>query len=203
VINNFQKFQNILDFQSEDDFYLLQIMKRRKDNPEMDKGTKIIDEVYIDNLEFYQRKQEDWIKLANEQNARVTIKLNKRSYRKCAFKSLVDITKKIELGQFRACRHSFKNMAGKHKAPGSKFWIVDIDNVEKGFDIDNFVANLSVPQLPLRDVAVSILPSRTGYHIISKPFDLKKFNDWYRPPTNPKATKIEIIKDGCTNLYIP
>lgn len=76
MINNFIKFEYLLNFENPgDDFYFLQIMSRRKDNPSQEKGTKIIKESFIDNLEYYQRKQEDWIRLAHEFNARVTIRI--------------------------------------------------------------------------------------------------------------------------------
>jgi len=201
MINNFSKFESFLKFSSDDEFYFLQIMKRRKDNPNMEKGVKILDEIYIDNFEFYQRKQEDWIRTANENNARVTIRVNHRSYRKCAFKSLIDIANKIELGQFSACKHSFKNMAGKYKAKGEKFWIVDIDNTKDPQDIERCMNSKS--RLPLKDDDFLKLESKTGFHLITKPFDLRKFTEFYKPPANPNAIKIEIIKDGCTNLYIP
>ena len=41
-MNNFQKIKPVLKFENENDFYFIQILKRRKDNPEMDRDVKVI-----------------------------------------------------------------------------------------------------------------------------------------------------------------
>lgn len=55
VINNFDKFINLglLEFK-EGEFYFLQILQRRKENPNIHGNSKVIKTYYIDNLEYYQ-----------------------------------------------------------------------------------------------------------------------------------------------------
>ena len=80
--DNFNLIRPLLNFESSDDFYFIQIMQRRKDNPDMKTGVKIIKEFYIDNLEQFDNKQDQIIEMAHKYNARATIRLNKRSYKK-------------------------------------------------------------------------------------------------------------------------
>lgn len=88
-------------------------------------------------------------------------------------------------------------MAGKYRAKGSKYWIVDIDDCKDKQLISSLFDH---PTLPFSGKLISILESKSGYHLISKPFD---YSDWKNHKSNLNNIKIEIIKDGCTNLYIP
>jgi len=95
--NNFSQIVELLEFSNPLDFYFLQIMKRRKDNPDLDKGVRIIKDFYITSQEDLLDKQEEIIALCDEHNARATIRLNKRNLGVCAlhcYKEMLD--KKIQ-----------------------------------------------------------------------------------------------------------
>jgi hypothetical protein len=47
MVNNFQKIREMLTFPSETNFYFLQILKRRKDNPDLGKDMIHIADYYI------------------------------------------------------------------------------------------------------------------------------------------------------------
>ena len=48
---------------------------------------------------------------------------------------------------------------------------------------------------PIGQKVISIVPTKSGVHLISKPFDLQEFTKKY--------PHIDIHKDNPTNLYIP
>ena len=72
-MNNFEKIKEILKFENENDFYFLQVLKRRKDNPEMDRDVKVVKSFYI----FSQKELDDVtdtiITLCENENARAYI----------------------------------------------------------------------------------------------------------------------------------
>ena len=186
----------MLEFNSTDDFYFVQIMKRRKENPEMKTGVAIVKEYFIDSLEYFDKKKEDMIEMAHKNNARVTIRLNKRSYKKTALKTLVDVASKIESGQYHAVKTSFSSAAGKYSADSNKTWILDIDmdDVYKGLDTRQIKPILENAK-PVGPKIIAEIPSATGFHLIVKPFDAREFTQKY--------PSIEIKKDNPTNVYIP
>ena len=53
MVNNFDKIRNFLTFNSSDDFYFIQILKRRKDNPTLFKN--ILEDEY--QKLYYVRKK--------------------------------------------------------------------------------------------------------------------------------------------------
>ena len=79
AIDNFELIKPLLEFEQEDDeYYVIFILKRRKDNPEMKDNLKIIKEYYISSVDYLESKKEEIIKLCEIFNARAVINLNKR-----------------------------------------------------------------------------------------------------------------------------
>ena len=47
MVNNFISIKSLLTFKEEGDFYFIQILKRKKDNPEMKSDTRVIDNFFV------------------------------------------------------------------------------------------------------------------------------------------------------------
>ena len=70
MTNNFEQIKSLLRFDEPDHFYFLQILKRRKDNPDMKRDVSVIDNFFI-----YQRedldKLQDKIILCESNNGKI------------------------------------------------------------------------------------------------------------------------------------
>jgi len=195
MTDNFDLIRNLLTFSSSDDFYFIQILKRRKDNPTLNTDVAVIREYFVDSLEYFDKKREDMIEQAVKNNARVTIRLNKRSYQKIALKMLVDVASKIEQGQFKSVKTSFSSCSGKYSADKDKTWLIDVDSDDLvKYNMDDVIFDIG-QSLPIGNKVLSKIKSKTGYHLLVKPFDLRTFSQKY--PT------LDIKKDNPTNLFIP
>lgn len=195
MTDNFDLIRKYLTFNSTDDFYFIQILKRRKDNPTLNTDVAVIREYFVDSLEYYDKKREDMIEQAIKNNARVTIRLNKRSYQKTALKMLIDIANKIEQGQFKSVKTSFSSCSGKYSADKDKTWLIDVDAEDLAkYNMTEVILDIN-GSLPLGDKVICRINSKTGYHLLVKPFDLRTFSQKY--PT------LDMKKDNPTNLFIP
>jgi hypothetical protein len=58
MVDNFEQIKKLLNYNSEADFYFLQIMRRKKENPTLTSNTKIIDELFINSNEYLDTKKE-------------------------------------------------------------------------------------------------------------------------------------------------
>lgn len=99
-IDNFTIIKSILEFKSEDDFYLLQILQRKKDsNGRNVNGTnnnsRLIKAYYIDSLDHFDSIQTEIIQFCEIFGARAGISLNKRSFEEIALQHLKRVTNQV------------------------------------------------------------------------------------------------------------
>ena len=96
-MNNFQKIKPVLKFENENDFYFIQILKRRKDNPEMDRDVKVIKSFYIFSQEELDKCSTVIIHLCEFENARAYIRLNRRNLQSVGIELLKERVRSIEM----------------------------------------------------------------------------------------------------------
>ncbi len=194
MTDNLKIILPLLTFNSEDDFYYLQILQRKKENPEIGSNSRVIKNYYITSQEHLLERYEEIKKLCEVFNARASIRLNKRSFEKVGFKAMVNIANTMSNKEYKFLKASYDRACGLGHNDNNKTWIVDIDwlpPLQDSTNIINFINNIE----PKEDRLIEIIPSKSGIHLITKPFNTKIFKDRY--------TSIELHKDNPTNLYIP
>ena len=196
AIDNFELIKPLLEFkQEEDEYYVIFILRRRKDNPDMSSSLKIIKDYYVTSLEYLDSKKEEIIKLCEVFNARAVINLNRKSYKNTAFVMLEKLASALSEEKYQGVRNLYRKSSGNAKIVGDKRWVVDIDeklSEERIKQFCTFIYRLR----PEGTKEVAVLPSKDGWHVITTPFDLKVFNEQ-------DVFNFEIKKDNPTNLYIP
>lgn len=204
MIDNFDKIRKLLNFSnSEDDFYFLQILQRKKDFTGTSKingsnnNSRLVKAYYIKSLEHFDFIKPEVIKLCEVFEARAGINLNKRSFERTAYHHLKKVTDQILNKAFNKAYKAYSSAAGDYLSNEDKIWILDIDDM---FDIDKRTSDMisfidRECQPYSSNKYITIIPSKNGYHILTKPFDVKNFKERY--------PKIDIHKNNPTNLYIP
>ena len=192
IVNNFNKLIDLglLEFK-EGEFYFLQILQRRKENPDLHGNSKVIKTYYIDNLEYYQNIQEEVIKLCQFFNARAYIGINRRSYKNVAMYTLKELTDLIINEQYVAVKKAYNTVCGQYTT-GDKKWIVDVDVKDEDAVLKTIEAIRNCA--PYNDI-IGIIPTINGYHIITHPFNRKQLEPFMA--TNP----LDIHKNNPTLLY--
>jgi hypothetical protein len=87
-IDNFNLIGGLLNFTKPGDFYFIQILKRKADNPEMIGEQQMIKPTFINNVQQFFEKKERIKKMCKDNNARAYIRLNKRNDEKIALQML-------------------------------------------------------------------------------------------------------------------
>jgi len=200
VINNFQQISKLLQFRSDDDFYHLQIIKRKKDHPEIGSNSLVIKTYYIKSEDHLAKVEPEIIALCDFHGARACINLNRRSFEKMAFHTLKKVTDQIMNKDFKSVHKAYESVCGAYANESNKKWIIDIDNIS----IDGFNHQDSMIQLRSRIIELQIeaghlqsmnfIRTKSGIHIISAPFNLQKFREEF--------PDIDVHKDNPTILYI-
>ncbi len=112
TIDNFDIISRLLNFKSEDDFYFCQIIKRRKDNPDLPRSEKLIKDYYLKEGDL-EKCRDNIINTCELNNARAYFRLNKRNYKHVAYQMNVKLAKYLAEKQYKACEHLFRVCRGQ------------------------------------------------------------------------------------------
>ena len=169
AINEFEQVKPLLVFDSKDDFYHLQILKRKKENPQLGSNSYVIKTYYITSIEHLDKMTPEIIDMCNSNNARAGLNLNRRSFEKIAFQTLRKVSEQIFNKDFYSVRKSYNTCCGAFGNEKNKKWIIDIDEKDMSI-VDEVILFLDVIE-PTGDKVHIVLPTRAGYYIISKPYN--------------------------------
>lgn len=201
AVNNFNIIRSMLSFPDENSFYFLQILKRRKDNPDLKKDMIHIADYYIYSIEQFDGLIHGVLDRCDSENARAYFRLNRRDAKKVAMQVLKRTVDYIMSENYRAVKNAFASCGGEFHSDENKTWIVDIDNVsidtfnhsEKYQKVRQLVYNLQIETG--KDPIMNFIPTKGGVHIVTRPFNLNKFKKEF--------PDIDVHKENPTILYCP
>lgn len=201
MIDNFDQISDLLEFRSDDDFYFLQIIQRKKDNPGL-KGTnnnsRVIKTYYVNSKKYLLNKKDEIIDICKLFNARAGLNLNRRSYKKCSLQTARLILDQMANQDDKHAMNAFNSVCGRFSNESDKKWIIDIDTktdkVHDNLQI-GAMSMLLTPIQPKGEKAITCIETKNGYHLITKPFNIQEFKEIY--------PDLDIHKNNPTILYIP
>lgn len=198
MIDNFELIKSLLTFDSDDVYYHLQILRRGKDHPELPSANRVIKSYFICSLESLDYIEEEIKKLCQFFEARAYINLTPKSIKKTTMLQLKYIAQRAYEGDFKKIWKSWNTCAGEIKGVSSR-WVIDLDDIDQDKDslkldaIEDFIETLE-PKTEVSKV-IHEIPTKSGVHIITTPFNVAKFKERY--------PDIDIHKNNPTILYIP
>ena len=197
MTDNFELLKYQLTFNSENDLYFVEILKRKKEHPDISKSVKKVDEFFFTQEKNFDHYKNKIIEICDLNNARAYIRVNKRNKQKLALRTLQWVANYIANDQFdpHLVRKAYSVVAGKYHSEDSKKWIVDIDGSDliNQVDIIDCIAELE-PNQDTNKVLFEI-PTKNGLHLITSPFRLDHFKN--------RFPGIDVHKDNPTILYCP
>jgi len=193
MTDNFHIIIQLLNFDSEDDFYFLQILQRKKENEMLGSNSHVVKNYYIKSVEQLEKNKNEIVQLCEIFNARAMIRLNRRSFTNVAFKAMVNLANTISNKDFGFCHTQYDSACGQGHNEKNKSWILDIYQV--GRTTNDLVIFIERECDPIGFKFITVIPSKNGVHLITRPFNTQQFGMKY--------PEIEVHKDNPTNLYIP
>jgi len=198
MTDNFTNIRGLLKFEK-DYFYFIQIIQRKKENAELGSNNRIIRSYNIDSLEKFDKNIDEIITLCNTFNARAYIHMNRRRWSKIALECLRHNAELIANEQYEGIKSSLETVIGRNngESKDNKTWIIDID-------IDDFSITQKIEKLidsiePIGSKLLYTIPTKNGFHMITKPFNSAEFNKYMQL----QGDAPDIHKDNPTILYIP
>lgn len=196
MIDNLDIIKGLLNFEKEGEFYMLYILKRKKDQPEWDRdnhqSVRTIKTYAVDSIEYLDKKWDEIKQLCEMFKARAYIHVQKQNHFDVGMNMIKEIVDRIENGHVNQ-KHVFDSVVGQLKTY-EKRWIVDIDTKDEQ-EVDTIKFTINKLCRPLGDKIWETIPTKSGYHLITDRFDVMQFKSSY--------PDIDIQKKSPTLLYLP
>jgi len=195
MINNINLIKPLLNFTNEGDFYMLYIFKRKKDQPEGERdnhqSVRTIKTYSIDSIEYLEKRYDEIIQLCEVFKARAYIHIQKQNHKDVAMNMITEIVTRIQSGQINQ-KNVFDSVVGQIKTT-EKRWIIDVDDKDTK-ELVRLIETLTITR-PEGDKLEKLIPTKNGYHLITKKFDVEMFRNVF--------PHIDIQKKNPTLLYYP
>lgn len=195
MIDNLELIKPLLSFEDEHDFYMLYIFKRKKDQPEGEKdnhqSVRTIRSYCISSIEQLEKKYDEIKLLCETFKARAYIHVAGQNHKDVSLEMLVELATRIKSGTHKQ-QNLFDSVVGQIKTQ-EKRWIIDVDDK----DTKELVRITEVVHAtrPEGDKLEAVIPTKSGYHLITKRFDVQMFRN--------VCPHIDIQKKNPTLLYYP
>ena len=195
MINNIDIIKPLLNFSEKGDFYMLYVFKRKKDQPEGERdnhqSVRTIKTYCIESIDHLDRRWDEIVQMCEMFKARAYIHVQKQNHFDVSLSMMVALAERIQNGNTNQ-KGLFDSVVGQIKTQ-EKRWIIDVDDTDTKalVGITEFIHSLR----PEGDKLEIVIPTKSGYHLITKRFDVMKFKEKY--------PDIDIQKKNPTLLYYP
>ena len=173
MIDNFNLIWKILDFKSDDDYYFIELIQRRKDFPE---GSNVKSQTCVGSYMIKSRDQfenlENEIKLiCRMHNARAYINPSRKSLKRTTVLLAEQLFGMMVQGDCHKLNSRLESAAGLCKPEhDAKLFVVDLDTKDNAAfqKVTNILAMLATVE--------AVVPTVNGFHFITAPFNCMDFH---------------------------
>lgn len=190
-------------------FFVVMLVRRGKDHPNLPAANYTFKQYYFDSLEKFNKLKKEMYKCCDIFGLRAYVSVNVKSKEQlskfCALKYAENITN----NEYKKPWMIFDHMFGKIPAKNTKTWIIDIDEIDltKENDVIYLTTIMSIINScnsKYETPIVRKIPTRSGIHILARPFNMIQYkNMWDSLSDDIKHCREypEIKKNHITLLY--
>lgn len=195
MIDNFDLVRPLLDFKNGGDFYMLYILKRKKDQPPGERdnhqSVRTIKTYCIESLAHLETRWEEIKGLCEFFKARAYIHVQGQNHSEVSLNMMVRLAERIQGGNYIQ-KGLFDSVVGGLRGR-EKRWVVDIDTKDTNHigEVTQFIGGLR----PGGVAVLATIPTKAGVHLVTERFDTRVFSQKY--------PHIDIQKKNPTLLYMP
>ena len=196
MIDNIEHIKKLLNFEEKGDFYMLYLLKRKKDQPEGERdnhqSVRTIKSYCVESIEYLEKRYDEIKQLCEMFKARAYIHVQKQNHRDVSLNMMVALAQRIQDGNHKQ-QGLFDSVVGQLKTY-EKRWIVDIDTKDEEI-VEEVATFINTKCRPIQDKICSIIPTKNGYHLITDRFDIITFFEKY--------PAIDVQKKNPSLLFLP
>ena len=195
MIDNIKEIKGLLNFSDKNDFYMLYVFKRKKDQPEGERdnhqSVRTIKTYCIDSVEHLDKRYDEIKQLCEMFKARAYIHVQKQNHNDVSLDMLALLAERIKNG-VKNQKGLFDSVVGQIKTQ-EKRWIIDVDTKDKKFLRDITMDLMEIQ--PVGNKVEKVIKTKNGFHLITCKFNVMEFKKLY--------PDVDIQKKNPTLLYLP
>ena len=164
-----------------DTFYAVEIIGRKKDGASAD--THKFKTYFIKNIEDLYKNEAEIKAVCDSLKMRAYISVNSKSWRQVTLNTMSEYADRIAHNNFDKPQSVFESCVGKFVDRSSQLWIIDVDKEDADFhgmsvdDLAEYYSRIIEKECSPRRPIVTVIPTKTGKHIICHPFNVVEFSN--------------------------
>ena len=172
-----EKFNNT-ELQEGDAYFVIELMRRGKDNPDLPAANYHFKNYYIRKPEDLDKYENEIKTLCEVMRLRAYASVNIKSFKQVSLDTMAELARRIANNDFKKNYNIYESCSGSYCHSGDKHWVVDCDDCKIGDAFVNCIEEYIRDCEPFgMDKIITRIPTRSGVHLITNPFNRKQFTD--------------------------
>ena len=195
MTNNFDLFKEYISNEfpnfdkQHDSYFTIEIVRRGKDNPDLPAANYHFKTYYVNRLDDINKFKEEIITVCNTLNMRAYISINRKSYHQVTLDTAAEYARRIAGHDYKKPYSIFESCTGRYLDKSDKRWVVDID---ENLNPEDYISLITEKKIITR------VPTRSGIHLITRPF---RRDDFFEKLEELGLPKIDILPNHLSLLY--
>ena len=185
-----------------DKFYVIELMRRGKDNPDLPAANYHFKNYYIYSWKDLDRYEQEIKEICTLLHLRAYCSVNYKLMSQIALDTVAEEARRIAAHDYKRFNSIFKSCVGKFSHRDNNLWVVDVDNQSGLLAIMQLEKYINNMRSKYEKNVIWNMPTRSGMHYICRPFNLKQFEQGFFDALGEWFNEIpDIKKNHLTLLY--
>lgn len=186
------------DLPEGDSYFVVELIRRGKDNPDMPAANYHFKNYYIRKPEDLDKYKQEIKSLCEMLHLRAYASVNIKSFKQVSLDTMAELARRIAHNDYKKNYAVFESCSGQYYHSKDKQWVVDLDDCKLHSKYPETVKELINFCKPGGSKIVTEFPTKSGVHIITLPFDRKQFIELCEKHN---IHNVDIKKNHLTLLY--
>ena len=183
-----------------DKYYVIELMRRGKDNPDMPAANYHFKNYYIYSWRDLERYEQEIKDICTLLHLRAYCSVNYKLMSQVALDTLAESARRLAAHDYKKFYAIFESCSGKFIEHGNNLWIVDIDGYPPTEKLQKIRDIIEMCDSGYEKNIVYEMHTRHGLHLITRPFNIKQYERHYSFHFD-SVSRPEIKKNHLTLLY--
>ena len=181
-----------------DTYFVIELMRRGKDNPDMPAANYHFKNYYIRKPEDLDKYRDEIIQLCDMFRMRAYASVNYKSFKQVTLNTLVELSRRVATNDFKKNYNVYESCSGSYVHSQNKRWVIDLDDCKMDdpyvICIEDYITDCKESGV---NKIITRIPTRSGVHLISKPF----YKDEFKAKCKNHSQIPDIKENHLTLLY--